>query len=79
MTLAQTVKRSISDDRPSTGIKPQAVRRAVVLAAGRGSRLHALTGDAPKCLTEIGGEPILVRTLTALASQGITEAVVVIG
>jgi histidinol-phosphate/aromatic aminotransferase/cobyric acid decarboxylase-like protein/NDP-sugar pyrophosphorylase family protein len=79
MTLAQTVKRSIGDDPPNTGIKPKGVRRAVVLAAGRGSRLHALTGDAPKCLTEIGGEAILERTLNALASQGITEAVVVIG
>ena len=79
MTLAQTVKRSIGDDPPNAGIKPKGVRRAVVLAAGRGSRLHALTGDAPKCLTEIGGEPILERTLNALASEGITEAVVVIG
>jgi histidinol-phosphate/aromatic aminotransferase/cobyric acid decarboxylase-like protein/CTP:phosphocholine cytidylyltransferase-like protein len=79
MTLAQTVKRSISDDQPSTGIKPKGVRRAVVLAAGRGSRLHALTGEAPKCLTEIGGEPILERTLNALGSEGITEAVIVIG
>jgi NDP-sugar pyrophosphorylase family protein len=79
MTLAQTVKRSIGDGPPNTGIKPTGVRRAIVLAAGRGSRLHALTGDAPKCLTGIGGEPILERTLKALASQGITEAVVVIG
>jgi len=79
MTLAQTVNRSVGDDPPNTGIKPKGVRRAVVLAAGRGSRLHALTGDAPKCLTEIGGEPILERTLNALASEGITEAVVVIG
>lgn len=55
------------------------VRRAVVLAAGRGSRLHALTGCAPKCLTEIAGEPLLVRALQALASYGITEAVIVVG
>jgi histidinol-phosphate/aromatic aminotransferase/cobyric acid decarboxylase-like protein/NDP-sugar pyrophosphorylase family protein len=58
---------------------PHAVQRAVILAAGRGSRLHALTGDAPKCLTEVGGEPLLKRALHALASQGVTEAVVVIG
>lgn len=59
--------------------QPTNVRRAIVLAAGRGSRLHTLTSDAPKCLTEIGGEPLLERALKALASQGITEAVVVIG
>jgi histidinol-phosphate/aromatic aminotransferase/cobyric acid decarboxylase-like protein/choline kinase len=79
MTLAQSVKRSIGDDPPNTGIEPKKVRRAIVLAAGRGSRLHALTRDAPKCLTEIGGEAILERTLNALAGEGITEAVVVIG
>ncbi len=79
MTLVKTLKRPIGDDAPNTGIKPKVVRRAVVLAAGRGSRLHALTGAAPKCLTEMGGEPILERTLNALASEGITEAVIVIG
>ena len=79
MTLAQTVKESTSGSRANAESKPNAVRRAVVLAAGRGSRLHALTGDAPKCLTEIAGEPLLERALHALASQGITEAVVVIG
>jgi len=79
MTLAQTAKQSIPSDLPDTRVKSKVVRRAVILAAGRGSRLHALTGDAPKCLTEIGGEPLLERALRALASLGITEAVVVIG
>ena len=79
MTLAQTVKQSIRSDLPDAGIKSKGVRRAVIQAAGRGNRLHALTGDAPKCLTEIGGEPILERALRALASLGVTEAVVVIG
>ena len=79
MTPSKTVKQSISSDLPDAGIKSKGVRRAVVLAAGRGSRLHTLTGDAPKCLTEIGGEPILERALHALAKQGITEVVVVIG
>jgi histidinol-phosphate/aromatic aminotransferase/cobyric acid decarboxylase-like protein/choline kinase len=55
------------------------VRRAVILAAGRGSRLHAKTWDAPKCLVEVGGESILERALRALASEGITEALIVVG
>jgi histidinol-phosphate/aromatic aminotransferase/cobyric acid decarboxylase-like protein len=79
MTPTQVAKRSIGDDRPDAENKLKAVPRAVVLAAGRGSRLHALTGDAPKCLTEVGGQSILERTLKALASEGITEVVVVIG
>jgi len=56
-----------------------AVRRAVILAAGRGSRLHPLTVNMPKCLVEIGGESLLERALHALASQGVTEAVIVVG
>jgi histidinol-phosphate/aromatic aminotransferase/cobyric acid decarboxylase-like protein/CTP:phosphocholine cytidylyltransferase-like protein len=79
MTLAPTIKRTIRSDLPDAGIESKAVRRAVILAAGRGSRLHALTGDSPKCLTEIGGESILERALRALASLSVTEAVVVIG
>ena len=58
---------------------PSTVGRAVILAAGRGSRLHALTGDVAKCLVEVGGEPLLERALRALASQGVTEAIVVVG
>ena len=79
MTVAQTVKRFSGDKAPTTRVKPKGVRRAVILAAGRGSRLHTLTGDIPKCLTKIGGEPILERTLNALAGEGITEAVLIIG
>ncbi len=77
--LAEPVEAFISNEAPTTPNEPLSVQRAIVLAAGRGSRLHALTGDAPKCLTEIGGEPLLERALHALGSQGITEAVIVIG
>ena len=55
------------------------VSRAVILAAGRGSRLQSLTDDMPKCLVEIGGTPLLMRTLGGLAEQGLDEAVIVIG
>ena len=55
------------------------VRRAVVLAAGMGSRMGALTTSVPKCLVEVNGVPILFRSLEVLASAGVTEAVVVVG
>ena len=58
---------------------PQPVRRAVVLAAGRGDRLVSLAADVPKCLVEVDGVPLLERALHALASQGVAEAVIVIG
>lgn len=59
--------------------EPPAVRRAVILAAGKGDRLQPLTADLPKCLVEINGEALLSRTLRALAAHGVTEAVIVIG
>ena len=58
---------------------PRPVRRAVILAAGKGNRLQPLTADIPKCLAEIGGEALLERALRALASQGVCEATVVVG
>lgn len=54
------------------------VRRAIILAAGRGSRL--VTGETiPKPLKPVAGVPLLVRILRTLQGEGITEAVIVIG
>jgi choline kinase len=53
--------------------------KAVILAAGVGKRLRAVTGDRPKCLVEIGGRPLLARYLDALLEVGIKSAVVVVG
>jgi len=58
---------------------PPIVRRAVILAAGKGDRLQPLTAQVPKCLVEVAGEPLLERALHALASQGVAEAVIVVG
>lgn len=55
------------------------VTDAVILAAGRGSRLGALTERFPKALLEVGGEPILHRILRGLAAAGIERAFVVTG
>src|SRR5690554_4702206 len=56
-----------------------APRDAVLLIAGTGSRLRPLTNDRPKCLLEIGGEPLLVRLLRQLASLGISRVVLATG
>jgi choline kinase len=58
---------------------PLPVRRALILAAGLGQRMHPLTIDVPKCLVEVNGIPILFRSLQALASAGVTEAIIVVG
>ena len=53
--------------------------RAVLLAAGRGSRLGPLTGSAPKCLCPVSGWPLLAWQLESLAAAGVGETVLVTG
>jgi NDP-sugar pyrophosphorylase family protein len=50
--------------------------RALVLAAGVGSRLHHYTADRPKPLLEIFGEPILGYNFAMLAAAGFDDVVV---
>ena len=47
--------------------------RAIIIGAGRGSRLMPTTEDAPKCFAEIRGKRILDWTLEALRGGGCTE------
>lgn len=55
------------------------VTTALLLAAGTGTRLQPLTLNAPKCLTEVGGIPILKRLVKNLRAQGFKRLIVVIG
>ncbi len=57
----------------------QSVERAIILAAGRGSRLAQEGDTLPKPLRPVAGVPLIVRILRTLASAGVREAVVVIG
>ncbi len=50
--------------------------KAMVLAAGRGRRMGALTHRCPKPLLSVGGEPMIVRHLRRLADAGIHDVVV---
>ncbi|WP_435346424.1 sugar phosphate nucleotidyltransferase [Haloarchaeobius sp. HRN-SO-5] len=52
---------------------------AIVLAAGKGTRLRPLTEDRPKGLVEVGGKPILEDCLDQLVSLGVDHLVVVVG
>jgi len=56
-----------------------APRTAVILAAGAGSRLLPHTAHAPKCLTTIGGHPILQYQIAVLRECGIDDLVIVVG
>jgi choline kinase len=53
--------------------------KAIILAAGRGSRLAGLTDDQPKCLISVGGISLLERQLKALRKAGIVDIGLVSG
>ena len=53
--------------------------KAIIVAAGPGSRLSPLTDVKPKCLLEINGKSIIQRTLEVLRQCGVNDIVVVRG
>ena len=53
--------------------------KAIILAAGRGSRMKNLTDERPKCLVELRGKSLLEWQLAALREAGIDEIAIVTG
>lgn len=53
--------------------------KAIILAAGRGSRMKNLTDECPKCLVELRGKSLLEWQLEALRQAGIDEIAIVTG
>lgn len=51
----------------------------VVLAAGKGTRIHPFSEHYPKPILPVGGEPIVAHQLKAMAELGIRDVVLVIG
>jgi MurNAc alpha-1-phosphate uridylyltransferase len=52
------------------------IRRALVLAAGRGERMRPLTDSIPKPLLVVGGRPLIVWHLARLAAAGVSEVAI---
>jgi MurNAc alpha-1-phosphate uridylyltransferase len=50
--------------------------KAMILAAGRGERMGALTAAQPKPLLTIGGRPLIEHHVARLAASGIDELVI---
>ena len=55
------------------------ISTAVILAAGMGIRLRNVTGLLPKGLLEIGGQPLIYRSLESLKNEGIDRTIIVTG
>jgi glucose-1-phosphate thymidylyltransferase len=53
--------------------------KAVVLAAGKGTRLRPLTDDKPKGMVEVDGQPILTHCFDQLVELNADELIVVVG
>lgn len=55
------------------------IRRAVILAAGKGSRMGSITQQTPKPMLPIHGKPMLEHILERLTAAGIEQFLIVVG
>ena len=55
------------------------VTKAVILAAGKGTRMKDLTNDLPKPMLEVRGKPILLHILEGLKAAGVSQFCIVVG
>ncbi|MFQ5815477.1 MAG: bifunctional sugar-1-phosphate nucleotidylyltransferase/acetyltransferase [Candidatus Hydrothermarchaeaceae archaeon] len=53
--------------------------KAVVLVAGRGTRLEPVTSDLPKCMLPLAGKPVLEHILLALKGADVRDIVMLVG
>src|SRR5215211_1529631 len=55
------------------------IDKAVILAAGRGTRMRELTAELPKPMIEVRGKPVLQHIIEGLRDTGIRDCLVVVG
>ena len=60
-----------------TAVSP--IAKAVILAAGRGTRMRELTSELPKPMIAVRGKPILLHIVEGLRDAGVSEFLIVIG
>lgn len=53
--------------------------KAIILAAGRGSRMEDMTDDKPKCMVRLNGRPLIEWQIDALKKGGVEEIGIVTG
>jgi dTDP-glucose pyrophosphorylase len=55
------------------------IGKAVMLAAGRGTRMRELTADLPKPMIEVRGKPVLQHILEGLRDAAVRDFLIVVG
>ena len=57
----------------------QKIDKAVILAAGRGTRMRELTADLPKPMIQVRGKPVLQHIVEGLRNAGVRRFLIVVG
>lgn len=52
--------------------------QAIIMAGGKGTRFHEITGERPKCLVPVGPYPLIYYTLKMLQSHNFLDAIVIV-
>ncbi len=60
-------------------LRMSGITKAVLLAAGRGTRMRELTSDLPKPMLRVRGNPILAHIIDGLRAAGVTDVLLVVG
>ena len=55
------------------------IDKAVILAAGRGTRMRELTADLPKPMIEVRGKPVLQNIVEGLRDAGVRRFLIIVG
>jgi dTDP-glucose pyrophosphorylase len=55
------------------------IEKAVILAAGRGTRMRELTAEVPKPMIEVRGKPVLQHIIEGLRDAGFCELLLIVG
>ncbi|HGR9172330.1 TPA: sugar phosphate nucleotidyltransferase, partial [Streptococcus pneumoniae] len=53
--------------------------KALILAAGLGTRLAPITNDVPKSLVPVNGKPILIKQIENLYQNDVTDITIISG
>ncbi|MFQ6112751.1 MAG: NTP transferase domain-containing protein [bacterium] len=71
-TKSSSINKSLFKDK-------SAITKAVIIAAGNGSRLQGYQNGKPKPLVKVGGVPLLKRVILSAKKIGIRDFVIVLG